>query len=201
MNTPGSNDITKDFFEGFHLKRIPITIQSKKNPDHIVAGYALSHEILAKQISFFAPQKFPVDEELTVSFDRNGEKQSSIVTMKHMHEQISSGRIMNALPTEGNPFPARKFYRCYSFVVMDPAKVNSDQTTNDALMEVKAETMIESQAEGNSEKVVETPAAEKKSDLSMIGGMDAFTADEIVPTELPEVGDIAPADLDELKAA
>ena len=116
MNTPGSNIKSGSIYGGRHLKRVPITIQYKNKPEMVVSGYALTHEILPEQVSFFAAQKFPVDEELVVTYSLNGgEPQTAQVTLRSIHEQISSGRVMNALPTEENPFPARKFYRCYSF--------------------------------------------------------------------------------------
>lgn len=116
---------------GCRLKRVPITIQFKKNPENMATGYALSHEILPNQVSFFATQKFPVDEELTIFFSLNGEKQSLTVTMKSMNEQISTGRIMNTLPSEAVPCPTRKFYRCYS-AVMGAAAAHQPATTEAA---------------------------------------------------------------------
>ncbi len=116
MNTSSENSKTKSF-EGPQLKRVSVTIQYKNHPEKIVSGYALSHEILDNQVSFFAAQKFPIDEPLLMKYQINGESKSLTVMMKHMHEQISSGRVMNSLPTEENPCPARKFYRCYSMVI------------------------------------------------------------------------------------
>jgi hypothetical protein len=99
------------------LKRLPITIQYKNKPEMVVQGYALTHEILPEQVSFFATQKFPVDEELIISWNTNGgETQSMNVVLRQMHEQISSGRVMNDLPNDKAPFPARKFYRCYTSI-------------------------------------------------------------------------------------
>ena len=117
-----------------HLKRLSVIIQYKNRPETpTVAGYALSHEILDSQVSFFAAQKFPVDEELNVFYTINGEKHSLTVTMKSMHEQISSGRIMNALPTDANPFPARKFYRCYTSVVGASATTLTSSDSSQAI--------------------------------------------------------------------
>lgn len=118
MNTTGANNNSRSPFGGNRLKRVPITIQYKNKPETAVPGYALTHEILPEQISFFAAQKFPVDEELVVTYTMNsGESQTMHVVLRNMHEQISSGRVMNALPSENQPFPARKFYRCYSLVL------------------------------------------------------------------------------------
>lgn len=118
MNTSGSDNKFRSPFGGNRLKRVPITIQYKNKPEVAVTGYALTHEILPEQISFFAAQKFPVDEELVVTYTMNsGETESMNVVLRNMHEQISSGRVMNALPSDENPFPARKFYRCYSMVL------------------------------------------------------------------------------------
>lgn len=102
--------------KGAHLKRIKVFIQTKKNPEKIISGHALTHEVLPNQISFFANQKFAIDEELTVTFDLRGERQTRKVIMKSLHEQISSGKIMNMLPSEANLFPTQKYYRCYTQV-------------------------------------------------------------------------------------
>ncbi len=130
MNTPGANNKANPILGGSHLKRVPITIQYKNKPETKVSGYALSHEILPNQVSFFAAQKFPVDEELIVFFTENGEQQSMNVILRNMHEQISSGRVMNALPTEDDPFPARKFYRCYT-TINDAANTANDLKTSE----------------------------------------------------------------------
>lgn len=116
MQTPRANTKTNQLFRSHHLKRVPITIQSKKNPELVVAGYALSHEILSNQISFFSTQKFPLEETLVVNYEINGETHSVPVTLDHLHEQISSGRVMNAVPDDQHPFPTRIFYRCYTSV-------------------------------------------------------------------------------------
>jgi hypothetical protein len=99
-----------------HLKRVSLLIQSKKYPGQTFVGYALLHEFNPERLSFFTAQKFPVDEELEVQVDFFGSKGHLKVRMANLHEQISSGRVMNAIPNEGNPFPVRKFYRCYAVI-------------------------------------------------------------------------------------
>jgi hypothetical protein len=194
-----SVDNKKIALEGYKLKRVSITIQYKNNPENVVSGYALTHEILANQISFFAAQKFPVDEELTVFYQLKGEKKSLDVRMKHMHEQISSGRVMNALPTEENPFPARKFYRCYTSAVSAEGltKTTTETTTQNAAAtsETKIESPIEATAPAAEQAPIETVAKENKIDL--------FAAEEAPKIEIPEVGGIAPVEMavEEPKAA
>lgn len=104
----------------------------------VVHGYALTHDIQSEQVSFFTAQKFPVDEELIITYNLNGnEMQSMNVVLRQMHEQISSGRVMNALPTEENPFPARKFYRCYTSVKMPANSAGSTDGSETETPELK----------------------------------------------------------------
>jgi hypothetical protein len=105
------------------MKRIGISIKSCKHPENQVMGSALINEVKSDSISFFASQKFQADEELEIVCELNGEKILYQVVMKQLHEQISSGRIMTAVPSAEHPFPARTFYRCF-------AKVNSVITMN-----------------------------------------------------------------------
>jgi len=163
----------KSLFGGAHLKRVSISIQYKNKPENVVIGYALSHEILPGQLSFFAAQKFPVDEELIISFMQNGEKKSYVVMMKHMHEQISSGRIMNSLPNEENPFPARKFYRCYSSV-MGAAIIEKPVTAENSFSEEKP-----IQASINEMKVATTDAEAQISNI--------FAAEAVDSAVIPDV--------------
>ncbi len=158
MNTSGANNRGNPILGGSHLKRVPITIQHKNKPDMRVSGYALSHEILPDHLSFFATQKFQVDEELVVFFNENGAEQSMNVILRNMHEQISSGRVMIAVPSEEDPFPTRKFYRCYTTVLSSSAGVSSGEGTEENVQSVPEG---ESPAETNSENTgTETPAAE-----------------------------------------
>lgn len=80
-------------------------------------GYALINELNEKLFSFFCTEKFPIDEELEIEMKFSGHALTYKVVMTHLHEQISSGRIMTGLPTAENPFPARKYYRCFSNVL------------------------------------------------------------------------------------
>jgi hypothetical protein len=135
VNTSGANNKLNPIIGGGHLKRVPITIQYKKNPELKVPGYALSHEILDDQVSFFAAQKFPVDEELIVCYSENGEELCKNVVLRNVHEQISSGRVMIGVPSESDPFPARKFYRCYTTAILgatDAGKSDQEQPVNEA---------------------------------------------------------------------
>lgn len=194
--TSGENSKTI-LMGGHRLKRVPITIQYKNNPDFVVSGYALSHEILPNQVSFFATQKFPMEEELTVSFQVNGEKQSLTVLLKHMHEQISSGRIMNSIPSEENPFPARKFYRCYTQAVgaVAAAKTEETQAPADAVaapVEVTAtgEQTAPVEVAAQAETVEAAPAAPVvEMPVAKVDSSDIFGASAPVDVPIPVVDD------------
>ncbi len=99
------------------LKRVALKISSKFKPERSFSGYALVNELSGPMFTFFSTEKFALDEELEVQLHFGGHDLTYKIHMSHLHEQISSGRIMNALPTEDNPFPARKFYRCFAKVV------------------------------------------------------------------------------------
>jgi len=99
------------------LKRVALKIKTAKTGDREIAGYALINELNEKLFSFFCTEKFSIDEPMEIQMNFSGHELTYKVVMSHLHEQISSGRIMNALPTEENPFPARKFYRCFSKVL------------------------------------------------------------------------------------
>lgn len=98
------------------MKRIALSIHSEKHPDVIFLGYALSNEVTDGTLNFFSTVKFQPDEELEIKIDHGGEPVTYQVTMTRLHEQISSGKIMNAIPDEEHPFPARTFYRCFAKV-------------------------------------------------------------------------------------
>jgi hypothetical protein len=102
------------------LKRIVIGIRMKKNPELQFSGYALVNELGSPMFSFFCTEKFPIDEELIVNLTVSGTDLEYVIAMSHLHEQISSGRIMNAVPTEEEPFPVRKFYRCFAKILKNP---------------------------------------------------------------------------------
>ncbi len=99
------------------LKRVALKISTKLKPDRTFNGYALVNELSGNLFTFFCTEKFALDEELEVQLHFGGHDLTYRILMSHLHEQISSGRIMNALPSEQNPFPARKFYRCFAKVL------------------------------------------------------------------------------------
>lgn len=105
----------------FFLKRIVAQVRLKKDPSQTFLGYVLIKELGHSLFTFFCTEKFAIDEPLLVNFVLQGKEQEYEVTMSHMNEQISSGRIMRAVPTEADPFPLRKFYRCYAKIVRDPS--------------------------------------------------------------------------------
>lgn len=99
------------------MKRVALKISTKLKPDRTFNGYALVNELSGNLFTFFCTEKFALDEELEVQLHFGGHDLTYRILMSHLHEQISSGRIMNALPSEQNPFPARKFYRCFAKVL------------------------------------------------------------------------------------
>ena len=99
------------------MKRVALKITSKFNPERTYGGYALVNELAGTMFTFFCTEKFALDEELQVQLHFGGHDLTYRILMSHLHEQISSGRIMNSLPTAENPFPARKFYRCFAKVL------------------------------------------------------------------------------------
>jgi hypothetical protein len=115
--TTGSSSIAHLFMGDSRLKRVALKIRVTKTPDRESTGYALINELNEKMFSFFCTEKFPIDEELEIEMKFSGHALTYKVVMTHLHEQISSGRIMTGLPTEENPFPARKYYRCFSNVL------------------------------------------------------------------------------------
>ncbi len=162
MNTSGANNKGNPILGGSHLKRVPITIQYKNKPEMKVPGYALSHEILPDHLSFFAAQKFPVDEELVVFFSENGEEKNMNVILRNMHEQISSGRVMTAVPSEEDPFPARKFYRCYTTVLDASAGTQTDSVSTENNPSI-VESIIEAAVEPATDiPIAEVPDEEQK---------------------------------------
>jgi hypothetical protein len=113
----GATSIAHLFTGDSRLKRVAVKIKAPKLGDREFSGHALVNELSEKMFSFFCTEKFSIDEELEIQMRFSGHDLTYRVTMSHLHEQISSGRIMNALPSEDNPFPARKFYRCFSKVL------------------------------------------------------------------------------------
>jgi len=115
--TSGVHSIAHLFMGDSRLKRVALRIRTPKVPDREFTGYALVNELNEKVFSFFCTEKFSIEDELEIEMKFSGHDLCYRVTMSHLHEQISSGRIMNALPSPENPFPARKFYRCFSKVL------------------------------------------------------------------------------------
>ncbi|MBU6154014.1 MAG: hypothetical protein KGP28_06905 [Bdellovibrionales bacterium] len=113
----GASSIAHLFTGDRRLKRVAVKIKAPKLGDREHPGYALLNELSENMFSFFCTEKFSIDEELEIQVKFSGHDLTYRVTMSHLHEEISSGRIMNALPSENNPFPARKFYRCFSKVL------------------------------------------------------------------------------------
>jgi hypothetical protein len=113
----GSTSIAHLFTGDRRLKRVLVKIKSPKCGEREFTGHALINELNETMFSFFCTEKFSIDEELEICVNFSGQELTYRVLMSHLHEQISSGRIMNAIPSEENPFPARKFYRCFSKVL------------------------------------------------------------------------------------
>ena len=101
------------------------------------------NELSEKMFSFFCTEKFSIDEELEIQVRFSGHDLTYRVTMSHLHEQISSGRIMNALPSEDNPFPARKFYRCFSKVLELKGMERTEDTGNSEAKETAGAELTE----------------------------------------------------------
>ena len=117
------------------LKRINLAIRMKKNPEHLATGYALINELGSPLFSFFCTEKYAVDEELILDLTVWGKALQYEVTMSHLHEQISSGRIMSALPSDDEPFPVRKFYRCFAKIVVNPLEKTTPESTETPVTE------------------------------------------------------------------
>ncbi|MBC7397048.1 MAG: hypothetical protein H7333_06360 [Bdellovibrionales bacterium] len=100
------------------MKRVNLHIISKNQPGTVYTGYAVVGELNNETLAFFCTEKFNVDDELQVTFTVGKESYQYPVVLFNLHEQMSSGRIMTSLPTEANPFPARKFYRCFARVMV-----------------------------------------------------------------------------------
>ena len=115
--TSGVHSIAHLFMGDSRLKRVALRIRTPKVPDREFTGYALVNELNERVFSFFCTEKFSLEDELEIEMKFSGHDLCYRVAMSHLHEQISSGRIMNALPSAENPFPARKFYRCFSKVL------------------------------------------------------------------------------------
>jgi len=114
------------------MKRIALSIQSEKHPDMIFLGYALSDEVTDEALNFFASMKFHPDEKLEIKIAQGAEPATYRVSMTRLHEQISSGKIMNTIPDEEHPYPARTFYRCYAKVLEKISAETTPETVSEA---------------------------------------------------------------------
>jgi len=154
--TTGASSIAHLFMGDSRLKRVALKIKVAKYGDRELSGYALVNELNEKIFSFFCTEKFSIDEELEIHMKFSGHDLSYKVSLSHLHEQISSGRIMNALPSEENPFPARKFYRCFSRVLeLKGMEKSGEPATPAALSSTHHEESTQTQ-----EPTPEAPAAE-----------------------------------------
>lgn len=95
-------------------------------------GYSLLHEFHPKRLAFFTDHKFPVDEVLEVEVNYFGTISKLRVLMVNVHEHISSSRVMTQLPSESEPCPIRKFYRCYADVQALEGVLPGVNTSTDA---------------------------------------------------------------------
>jgi hypothetical protein len=139
----GATSIAHLFTGDSRLKRVAVKIKAPKLGDREFTGHALVNELSEKMFSFFCTEKFSIDEELEIQVRFSGHDLTYRVTMSHLHEQISSGRIMNALPSEDNPFPARKFYRCFSKVLELKGMERTEDTGNSEAKETAGAELTE----------------------------------------------------------
>ncbi len=117
MGSPRSPSYSSFVPKGaLQLRRINITIRSKRNPDANIAGYMVLHELSNEILSFFSTKKFKHEEELEVYAEIHGSNKKYETELIGCHEQISSGRVMTSLPEEGQALPTRTFYRCFAKV-------------------------------------------------------------------------------------
>jgi hypothetical protein len=126
-----------------NMKRVTLTIHSEKQPDVIYMAYALSNEVNDASLNFFSTVKFQPEEELEIRVDYGQEPVRYHVVMTHLHEQISSGKIMTSIPDEAHPYPGRTFYRCFTKVKekvagMTPVEEVPAETPATEAPEVKA---------------------------------------------------------------
>ena len=118
-STPAYGTLIREFYNkgDRRLKRVALKIQSKMHPEEVLTGYALMTELNGEMLSFFSTRKFLIDEHILIHMKLGDDELDFQLQMSHLHEQISSGRIMTSIPTEEHPFPARKFYRCFAKVL------------------------------------------------------------------------------------
>ncbi len=141
--------------KGKRLKRISLNIRNAKHPEWSATGQAVVQDVGVERFYFFASQKFNLDEEFEITCEYEGERILFLITIDHIHEQISSGKIMSALPTEGLPFPTRKFYRCFAKVKFRKVLSGPRSIVNDE----HAKTEAAAAAAGMIAEVQATPIA------------------------------------------
>ena len=113
------------------MKRVSLSIKAHSHPDLHCIGYAITTEMGGSALSFFTTQKFPVDEKLEITTFINGEAKVIQAVMRTTREEISSGKVMNGIPDEAHPFPARTFYKCYAQVAVAVAKDVAPETESE----------------------------------------------------------------------
>lgn len=121
-------------------------------------GYSLLHEFHPKRLAFFTDHKFPVDEVLEVEVNYFGTISKLRVLMVNVHEHISSSRVMTQLPSESEPCPIRKFYRCYADVQALEGVLPGVNTSTDAGPISMASAAVETPAPEASQPVEAAPA-------------------------------------------
>lgn len=161
INSTGTSISINDLAHGDkRLKRVALNIKRSIDPERAFPGYALVNELNEKMFYFFCTDKFKIDEELMVYFNVAGQDLELQVVVSSLHEQISSGRIMTSVPSAENPFPARKFYRCFAKVLAHNMHSREDLDSQmdelDALVSADGEPSLE--ATGTGEEA--TPQAE-----------------------------------------
>jgi hypothetical protein len=118
LDTTPSHDTLAQLSKGDkRLKRVEVSITTRTRPETKLRGYALVSELNDSMLTFFSTQKFKIDEILIAKMVVDSQELEFQLRMSHMNEQISSGRIMTAIPDEDHPFPALKFYRCFAKII------------------------------------------------------------------------------------
>ena len=118
LDSTSSTGTSAPLYKGdSRLKRVPLSIRSKKDPHTVLTGYAIMTELNNEIFSFFSTQKFLIDEVLNIQLNVGVDALEFQLSLSHLHEQISSGRIMTAIPNDSDPFPALKFFRCFANII------------------------------------------------------------------------------------
>ncbi len=127
------------------MKRITLEITTDRPGSEKTIGYLVVSDVKETSIRFFAPRKFPIEETLTmISLEKDPIQYKAVVTA--CAEEISSGKIMQTLPEEGQPFPARTFVRILAQII-EKKPLNSlvDETHNNVIS-LKPEQSIKDSA-------------------------------------------------------